>query len=215
MDSPSPADSAKNLYNAGTAHVSRNAKMYSGLLVVLVVLVIGLSVWLGGIYAGWWAPSDGFTSNFSTGGNNPLWWHGGYTAGDTQFAFSTHENRDGIQGGSCVSAGCSSKCAPGGSAASESMCGSGCSGATYPSGMASGTSEMIQMGPAPGACGANKMGWSYGATAELDAQVMAGNFAASTPGYNATQKTIDSARSGARTLNDQALHCMIASDSYR
>ena len=198
-------DTANQAHDAAGAHVAKHSKKYMWLIVLLVVVVIVLAFWLYSMYLKN-SGSDSFSNNLTNGSNNPLWWHGGQTAGDSQFAVSLHEDRDTLQGGSCAIGGGCTSCASG----SEGMC----SGASYPSGMASSTSEMIQMGPASAGCASAKGGWSYGATAELDAQVQAGNFAAATPGFDRTQSAIDSARVGAHGLNDQALHCMLGANSY-
>jgi len=166
-------------------HAKRN-KILWGVVIVIIVLVI--------IYAAWkffdCSYKSGTTSamsNLTTGSNNPNWQLGNQMS---QAAVASPMMEQRFGGGSC--------CCSGGS---EGMCGSGgCGSYAYPSG--AGSCYGMENGPG---------GMSHGAMAELDAQVQAGNFAATSPAWGKMQNAIDSVDTRSSALSDGTLSAMLYS----
>lgn len=169
-----------------TDHVKKNKHWYAIIIAIIVLAIIIFVAW-NYFNCSTSSGSDSM-SNLTTGSNNPNWQLGSQMS-QAAVASPMMEKRFG--GGSC--------CCSGGS--SEGMCGSGgCGSYAYPSG--AGSCYGVENGP---------FGMSHGAMAELDAQVQAGNFAPSSPGWSKMQNAIDSVNTASSALSDGTLSAMLYS----
>lgn len=167
-----------------TDHTKEHWWKYVLALVIVIAVLIILWQYFG------CSTNSGTTSamsNLTTGSNNPNWQLGSQMS---QAAVASPMMEQRFGGGSC--------CCSGGS---EGMCGSGgCGSYAYPSG--AGSCYGMENGPG---------GMSHGAMAELDAQVQAGNFAATSPAWGKMQNAIDSVDTRSSALSDGTLSAMLYS----